>query len=115
MNESRRCSILVHLLVTTIRMAFLFGIKQLPMTNSWRQIMVPSVTGALRKIHFDIERQQPIEQRRLAVIMPRLEAAVADLAAVLQQTKPQQRSQDSGPPWRRPTCPKSRPEWQAPG
>jgi hypothetical protein len=28
----------------------------LPMTNSWPQIMVPSVTGALRKIHFDIER-----------------------------------------------------------
>ena len=86
------------------------------MTNSWRQIMVPSVTGALRKIHFDIERQQPIEQRRLAIIMPRLEAAVADLfAAVLQQTKPQQRPQDSAPPWRRPTCPKSPTEWQAPG
>jgi len=51
--------------------------------------MVPSVTGAVRKIHFDIESQQPIEQRHLAIIMPRLEAAVGDLfAAVLQQTKP---------------------------
>ena len=27
--------------------------------NSWRQIMVSSVTGALRKIHFDIECSRP--------------------------------------------------------
>ena len=79
-------------------------------------IMVLSVTRALRKIQFNTERQQPIEQRRLAIIMPRLEAAVAGLfAAVLEQTKPQQGPQDSAPPWRRPTCPMSPTEWQAPG
>src|SRR4051794_20823111 len=69
----------------------------LPRINSWRQIMVPSVTGTLPKIHFDIEREQSIKQRRLAIIMPGLEAAVADLfAAVLEQTKPQQTPQHSG-------------------
>src|SRR6266566_7300953 len=58
--------------------------------------MIPSVTGALRKIHFDIKREQPIEQGHLAIVMPRCESAVGDLfTTVLQQSEPQQRTQDS--------------------
>ena len=48
------------------------------------------------KIHFHIEREQPIEQWRLAIIVPGREPAVRDLfAAVLQQSEPQQRAQNS--------------------
>jgi hypothetical protein len=65
------------------------GVSMEPGLTAQSAQNVRSVTGALRKIHFDIESQQPIEQRHLAIIMPRLEAAVGDLfAAVLQQTKP---------------------------
>jgi hypothetical protein len=43
-----------------------------------------------------IESEKPVEHRRLAIIMPRREPAIRDFfAAVLHQTKPQQRSQDS--------------------
>jgi len=58
--------------------------------------MVSSVTGPYHKIRFDIEREQPIKQWGLAIIVPLRELAVLNLfAAVLQQPEPQQRSQDS--------------------
>ena len=60
-----------------------------PTPHSWRHIRAPSVTRANRKIHFDIEREQAIEQRCLAIVMPRREPAVGEFfAAVLQQTEP---------------------------
>jgi len=58
--------------------------------------IIQSVKGALSKIQFDIERDQSVEQRHLAIVVPRCESAVGDLfAAVLKQSKPQQRTQDS--------------------
>jgi hypothetical protein len=54
-----------------------------------------SVARPLRKIHFDIKLKQALEQRSLAIIIPRPELGVRDLfATVLQQSKPQQRPQD---------------------
>jgi hypothetical protein len=38
--------------------------------------MVSSVTRPSRKIHFDIERQQPIKQDGLAIIVPLRELVV---------------------------------------
>ena len=53
------------------------------------KIIVPSVTAALRKIHFDIEREQAIKQLSLAIIMPGREPGVGYLfAAVLQESEP---------------------------
>ena len=58
--------------------------------------MDPSVTGAFRKLHFDIECEQAIEQCSLAIKMLRAElVALTLLATVFQQPKPQQWSQDS--------------------